>query len=228
MSPGGIAPPARRAPASAEPREIEVKLSVARPATVRRLLRDADPARLAGFAAAGEAHVVQLTDRYLDTDPIAGRLFLKAIRARLRRERGITSVTVKRSGVELRGVTTRVELEGPATRSLDPARWPPSAARAALLEASASERLQVIAQLRQRRLTRLLARGTTVVEVSLDAMQAVDHGRVAGRRHELEAELVRGDETALAELGEALLRVDGVGPPLGSKLRFALDSAIAL
>jgi inorganic triphosphatase YgiF len=215
------------APPAGEPKEIEVKLAVARPRTVRRLLVAPDPARLAGFAAAGPEHIVQLTDRYLDTDPIAGRLFLKSVRARLRRERGATTLTVKRSGLESRGVTTRVELEGPATRSLDPGRWPPSAARAALLDASASEPLQVIAQLRQRRLTRLLARGETVVELSLDAMQAVDRGRVVGRRYELEAELVGGDETALAELGEALLRIEGVGPPLGSKLRFAQESIIA-
>jgi hypothetical protein len=64
--------------------------------------------------------------------------------------------------------------------------------------------------------------------VSLDALQAVDRGRVVGRRHELEAELVRGDESALADLGEALLRIEGVSPPLGSKLRFALESALAL
>jgi inorganic triphosphatase YgiF len=228
VSTGGIAPPAPSARPAAEPKEIEVKLAVAAPRKVRPLLVAPDPRRLAGFTAAGPEHVVQLTDRYLDTDQIAGRLFLKSIRARLRRERGVTSLTVKRSGVEARGVTTRVELEGPATRSLDPARWPPSAARAALLEASASEPLQVIAQLRQRRLTRLVARGGTVVELSLDALQAVDRGRVVGRRHELEAELVRGDETALAELGEALLRIEGVSPPLGSKLRFALESAIAL
>lgn len=221
MTIGASAPPA------GEPKEIEVKLAVARPRTVRRLLVAPDPARLAGFAAAGPEHIVQLTDRYLDTDPIAGRLFLKSVRARLRRERGATTLTVKRSGLESRGVTTRVELEGPATRSLDPGRWPPSAARAALLDASASEPLQVIAQLRQRRLTRLLARGETVVELSLDAMQAVDRGRVVGRRYELEAELVGGDETALAELGEALLRIEGVGPPLGSKLRFAQESIIA-
>jgi len=210
-----------------EPLEIEVKLAVARPGIVRTLLLEPDPGRLAGFAASGPAHVVQLTDRYLDTNPIAGRLFLKSIRARLRRERGVTSLTVKRSGAETRGVTTRVELDGPATRSLDPRRWPPSAARAALLEATAAEPLEVIAELRQRRLTRLLGRGTTVVEVSLDALQAIDHGRIVGRRHELEAELIRGDESALAELGEALLRIDGIGPPLGSKLRFAMERMVA-
>jgi inorganic triphosphatase YgiF len=221
VSVSAIAPPA------GEPKEIEVKLAVARPLVVRRLLSAPDPRRLAGFSAAGPEHIVQLTDRYLDTDPIAGRLFLKSIRARLRREGAVTSLTVKRSGVEMRGVTTRVELEGPATRSLDPDRWPTSAARAALLEASSSEPLQVIAQLRQRRRTRLLARAETVVELSLDALQAVDRGRVVGRRHELEAELIRGDETALAELGEALLRIDGVSPPLGSKLRFALDAVLA-
>ena len=214
------------APAGAsEPREIEVKLGVAEPRVIRGLLTATDRPFPAGFRAAGPVHVVSLTDRYLDTDQIAGRLFLAGIRARLRRERGVTTLTVKRTGVELRGVTTRVELHGEATRSVDPRRWPASAARTALLEAAGSEAMREIAQLRQRRLTRLVARGGTTVELSLDALEAVADGRVVARRHELEAELVRGEETALAELGEALLLLDGIGPPLGSKLRFALESA---
>jgi inorganic triphosphatase YgiF len=210
-----------------EPLEVEVKLGVARPATVRRLILDPDPARLAGFEAAGDAHLVRVTDRYLDTGPYGGQLFLASMRARVRRTGATLTLTVKRSGTQARGVSTRVEIDGPATRSLDPRQWPDSPARALLLDAAAGEPLVVIAHLRQRRLTRLLRRGGTTVELSLDGLQAIGRGRVTARRYELEAELLRGDETALAELGEALLELDGVGPPLGSKLQFALDGALA-
>jgi inorganic triphosphatase YgiF len=84
--------------------------------------------------------------------------------------------------------------------------------------------MREIARLRQRRLTRLVSRTGTVVELSLDTLEALDGGRVLARRHELEAELIEGDESALAELGDALRDLDGVGPSLGSKLDFALDA----
>lgn len=209
-----------------EPTEVEVKLGVSRPAAVRLLLRRADPARLAGFRAAGELHLVRVTDRYVDTDRVAGRLAASLMRARLRRTGSAVVLTVKRPGTESSGVTTRVELEGPATRALDPARWPPSAARTALTVAAGGAPLLEIAALRQRRLTRLLGRGATTVEVSLDALEALAGARVTMRRYELEAELVAGDHGALAELADALRAIDGVGPPLGSKLQFALDAAL--
>jgi hypothetical protein len=60
--------------------------------------------------------------------------------------------------------------------------------------------------------------------VSLDALEALDGGRVIGRRHELEAELRGGDPGDLAELAAALMRVDGVAPALGSKLVFAVEA----
>jgi inorganic triphosphatase YgiF len=133
------------------------------------------------------------------------------------------SLTVKRAGREARGVTTRVELEGPATRAIEPESWPPSAARAALLDATGGAPLREIARLRQQRLTRRIRRGSTTVELSLDALEAMDGGHVAGRRHELEAELVEGDPRDLADLAEALRLIEGVGPSVGSKLRFAQD-----
>lgn len=208
-----------------EPVEVEVKLGVTRPGLVRRLITEADPRRLAGFEAAGEPHLVTITDRYLDTAPDNGRLAVAQMRARLRSTGRTVVLTVKRPGTEALGVTTRVELEAPATRSLDPRRWPESAARDALLAATGGEPLVEIARLRQRRLTRLLRRAGTTVEMSLDALSALDGRRILARRHELEAELVDGDPGALAELAAALRGVEGIGPALGSKLRFALDAS---
>ena len=185
------------------------------------------PARLAGFVADGPLHVKRLTDVYVDTAPRDGRLVRAGMRARLRFAGATVTLAVKRSGVKVGSVTTRVELEGPATRSLDPARWPASAARAALVAATGEERLQVIARLRQRRLVRIVRRGPTRIELSLDALAAVTGGIVVDRRHELEAELLEGDEGDLAALAEVLARVEGVGPALGSKLVFALGEELA-
>ena len=194
---------------------------------MRRLLVHADPELFAGFEGTADPHLVTLTDRYLDTSRIDGRLALAGIRARLRDLGTEVVLTVKRSGVEERGVTTRVELEGPATAALEPDAWPPSAARDALLDAAGGLPIREIARLRQRRLTRILRRGPTSVELSLDGLEALDAGHVVGRRYELEAELLDGEHADLADLGDALRRIDGVGPPLGSKLRFALESLSA-
>ena len=188
------------------------------------MLEQPDSELLAGFQPAGPAHMVTLTDRYLDTDPSAGRLAVAGMRARLRDDGESVVLTVKRAGEEEGGVTTRVELEGPATRALDPAAWAPSAARDALLEVAAGAGLREIARLRQRRLTRLFRRDATTVEVSLDALEALDLDHVVGRRFELEAELVEGEAADLGDLGARLLEIEGVGAPLGSKLRFVLDA----
>jgi inorganic triphosphatase YgiF len=149
------------------------------------------------------------------------------MRARLRFRARTVTLTVKRSGVVADGVTTRVELEAPASRSLVPARWPASGARDALLDATGGEPLRVIARLRQRRLVRVVRRADTRVELSLDALAAVSAGRIVARRHELEAELIDGNEHDLAELAAALRALDGIGPALGSKLVFALGEGVA-
>jgi len=94
-----------------------------------------------------------------------------------------------------------------------------------LLDAIGGERLMEIARLRQRRLTLVVERGPTAVEISLDALEALADGQVAARRHELEAELLRGDVADLEMLADTLRAIPGIGPALGSKLRFALDAA---
>jgi inorganic triphosphatase YgiF len=193
---------------------------------VRQRILETAPELLAGFMAAGEAHMVTVLDRYLDTDAVDGRLAIAGMRARLRTVESTVTLTVKRSGALDRGVTTRVELEGPASSTIDPEQWPASEARAALLEVIGDARLSEIARLRQSRLTRLVARGSTIVELSLDELEALDGEHVAGRRFELEAELVEGEPDDLIDLGDALRGIVGVGEPLGSKLRFALDAVL--
>ena len=213
--------------AGSEPTEIEVKLGVSLPRRVAAVLRNPDPSVLAGFTPLGPLVSRTVTDRYLDTDQVGGRLATGAMRARLRHAGRNVTLTVKRTGVEAGGVTERVEIEAPATRNLDPRRWPASAARAALLDRIGADKLAEVARLRQRRLVRVFGRGATRVELSLDRVDAIVLDRVVARRHELEAELLAGSRADLAELADALARLDGVGPAAGSKLVFALEARTA-
>lgn len=205
-----------------DPVEVEIKLSVARPRRLARLVREFDHERLGEFRAVGDAHMVVHTDRYFDTARPAGRLFERGMRARLRRHGRTVTLAVKRAGSEEGGITTRAELEGRATETLDPRRWPASDARTALLDATDDQPLIEIARLRQRRLTRLVRGHGATIELSLDRVDAIVDGRVAARRYELEAELKSGDATALERLLEAVSGVDGLQPAAGSKLAFAV------
>jgi len=203
--------------------EVEVKLSVTDPAAVRRLVDEADPARLAGFASTGPATDLVVIDRYVDTAD--GRLVMAGARARVRLgPAGEAVMAVKRRGIEEAGVTARLEDEGPATGALDPAGWPDSPGRRTLLALTGDAPLVEIARLRQRRHVRIVRRGATEVELSLDALAALDGERVTATRWELEAELKAGDRTDLEELAVALAAAPGVGPATGSKLSFALSA----
>ena len=207
-----------------EPLEIEVKLGVSRPLRIAQIVRRFEDHRLAGFVPLEAARVVAMTDRYIDTARTHGRLQAQGIRARLRSQAGSVVLGVKRGGIVRAGITVRVELEAEATHSLDPRHWPPSDARAALVEAAGDGRLVEIAVLRQRRLVRRLGLGPTMVELSLDRIDAVERGRVLARRHELEAELLEGNEDELANLALAFDGLDGITAPIGSKLAFGLDA----
>lgn len=135
-------------------------------------------------------------------------------------------LTVKgRSSALTDGVTTRMELESPATPDLDPAAWPDSPARALVMDTIADGRLVEIAALRQRRHVRMLRNASTSVELSLDELSALEAaGGVLATRVELEAELKSGPAEPLLGLARALSNVAGLGPPLGSKLEFALSA----
>lgn len=209
--------------------EIEVKLSVADPAATMARLAAAASDELVGFVRVGGSQRVVAVDRYIDTP--TGALEAVRARARLREVDGQVTLTVKRGGIESAGVTTRQELEGPATSSLDSATWPDSPARRELVALQGSEPLVETVRLRQHRTVRYLEREAIRVEVSLDELEALDGDRRVATRTELEVELKRGEpaagHAALAQLAEALLGWPGVGPALGSKRWFAMQSVAA-
>ena len=201
--------------------EVEVKFAVDEPARLRDLITRPDPHLLAGFESSGAVREVEVLDRYLDT--AGGALDAALARARLRESRDRVELTFKRQGVVGDGgVTTRIELEGPATPDLDPARWPDSAARRELVGVAGGEPLVETARLRQRRLVRDMVRGGTRVELSLDHLEALDGDVVVATRWELEAELKAGREEDLAELSNALQVMPGLSLAAESKRLFAL------
>jgi inorganic triphosphatase YgiF len=205
--------------------EIEAKLSVSRPGVVLRRLARSSPDQLAGFERSGPGLTVVVVDRYLDTAD--GALERVEARARLRASRSGVVLTVKRRGVVDGALTTRQELEGPATPALEPASWPPSAARDDLIALAGGREIVETVRLRQRRTIRRLRRSTTVAEVSLDRLEALDGPAVLATRWELEAELKAGDPAALQELADVLRQIPGVGDALGSKRWFVQEALAA-
>lgn len=164
---------------------------------------------------------LRITDRYLDTASVAGRLATAGYRARLRRRGTTVELTLKQPGRSDGGLSERIELTGPASASRHPGRWPASVARDRLVAIVGSNRLVEIAALRQRRLVRRYRRDQTEIEVSLDALEAIAEGRTAARSLAVELELLAGDRAALTELAAAVRSMPGVHDADGSKLDFA-------
>lgn len=201
--------------------EVEVKYAVGDPDLIRSLVQHPEPHLLAGFEGASPIREVDVLDRYLDTSDRA--LDAALARARLRVSRGRVELAFKRQGVVGDGgVTTRTELEGPATRDLDPTRWPESPARSEVMAIAGGAVLVETARLRQRRLVRDLVRGDTRVELSLDRLEALDGEVVVATRWELEAELKAGRQEDLVELANALEVLPGLSLAAESKRLFAL------
>lgn len=209
---------------SGEPLEIEAKFAVWNPELVGALIRRPPTEGLAAFVPVDEAHLVDIVDRYMDTAPVGGALAAAGMRARLRDGADGVSLHVKRRGTDLDGITTRVELTGPATATLDASAWPDSAALRALREMVGDRPLVPVAAIRQRRLTRAFANGASTVEMSLDEVEVLAPTGPVARRHELEVELKAGAASDLGLLAAALARIEGLGPPYGSKLEFAMAS----
>jgi inorganic triphosphatase YgiF len=207
--------------------EAEIKLGVARPADVRRLIERPPRSGLAGFLPVGPVHESTSLDRYLDTAERDGALDARGLRARLRDEDGAIVLGIKDRGARDGDTHSRREIEGPATASLDPLDWPASPVRELLVATLGGLPLVEIARLAQHRLKRRFRRGATEVEISLDRIQALDGYAVVAVRHEIEAELVsEGTDVSgalhdMAELAVALRSVPGVGDSRGSKVSFA-------
>jgi CHAD domain-containing protein len=201
------------------PVEIELKYRLRQAAAGDRYLVAED---LAGFHPITPVRSTQLEDRYLDTGD--GALARAGFAARLRQTAKGTTVSVKslvrRSGDG--GAHRREELEGPADRTAGPRDWPPSDARSLILEQCGDAPLVELVTIRQLRRKRKLQSADTIVELSLDEVDAVARSRVVDRFVELEVELMEGDEAALEPIDAVLADDPALALSTGSKLEAAL------
>ncbi len=200
------------------PIETELKFEVRDPKAIRKLLGGDD---LDGLPATGPLATIEVEDRYVDTE---GRALEAAGRvARLRTSGDATLVTVKSLAVATDGpVHRREEIEGPASLELPPAEWPASDARSIVLELAGDAPLAELVTIHQRRQVRPFGDDGVSIEVSLDRVSVLRHGRAISRFVELEAELRSGDEARLAALGTHLATVAPLAPARQSKLQRAL------
>jgi len=200
--------------------EVELKYRVGDPAAAERLLV-AD--RLGPFTGGvGGTRSTQSEDRYVDTAD--GALARAGFAVRLRQTGGDTIVSVKSLAYVdgPNGIVHRDEFEGPADRVAPPVDWPASDARALVLEHAGDGPLVERVTIRQLRRKRQLRSAATRVELSLDEVDVVSRGRVVDRFVELEAELVKGEESELAALGAAIESESGLERARMSKLEAAL------
>jgi CHAD domain-containing protein len=210
-------------PSASAPRpvEIELKYRLRQAAAGDRYLA-AD--EIGGFHPISPVRSTQLEDRYLDTGD--GALARAGFAARLRQTAKGTTVSVKslarRGGNG--GAHRREELEGPADRTAGPRDWPASDARSLILEQCGDAPLVELVTIRQLRRKRKLQSADTIVELSLDEVDAVARSRVVDRFVELEVELVEGDESALDPIDAILADDPGLAISTGSKLESALSA----
>jgi len=221
--------------AGSDPREIELKMAVLDLEAIRAII--ADPAAsLPGVVPLAAPREVDLEDRYLDTE--RGLLRRAGLVARIRVTAGSRRLTVKstiRRGagivhdrLELEGDAGGIEATGDIEAGDDPRRWPASDARDRILAQIGGESLFPIAILRQHRFQRDIRVEASLVELSLDEVEAAGAGLATDRWTELEAELRSGTESDLATLGAMLLRRADLAPATASKLERALERRMSL
>jgi inorganic triphosphatase YgiF len=208
------------------PTEVEAKYHAEGPEPLVAL---ATMTRL-GEAFLGPARTADEVDRYLDTAD--GRLAAALWACRLRSRDGASRVSLKGPAAAGSGgwLHRRPEVEGPATGSLDPGRWPASAARALVDELRGGAALEERLRLRQRRTERAVLRPDGMERLGTLSLDAVQIGEGTDRERELfvvELELAGAadDEAmrALRELAEALARHPGLEPDPRTKLEHALE-----
>jgi inorganic triphosphatase YgiF len=208
-------------------REIEVKLEVLDCRAILALFDRHGGLEALGFTADGPVVDRCVLDEYLDTAD--ARLQAAGHGARIRTELGRRRLTIKSAPRDRHGsVYDRLELESPVGPGLDPASWPRSPARALLEQIVAGAELAVIARIRQQRRTLIVTRGSTVIDLSLDELEALalDADDVLARTTELEAELLAGPAEDVERLATGLLRLPGLRAATRSKLAWAMAALL--
>jgi len=204
--------------------EVEAKFRAIGEGPLRRLEATA---RL-GEAELGEPRSIDEVDTYLDTWRGALGVARWACRLRRRGDRVIVSLKGPAEAGSAGWLHRRPEVEGPATDSLDPRRWPPSPARDLVDALRAGDPLVERLTLRQRRVERSVRAADRAVGVlTLDHVHVEHDGRAVGEMHVVELELAAGappeHEELLGRLADALAAEPGLEPEGRSKLEHALE-----
>ena len=230
--PGPVATP-RSSPGPARdgdpsiPREIELKYLVRDLEALRAWLAHDWGGALDGVISTDERTVV-VEDRYLDT--AYGALEHAGFGARLRQEdSGPYRINVKSASRDRPGagaassqrtskaLSQRVEVEGVTDGSLDPAAWPPSAARELVDKLRDGARLRTLFTINQRRERRTMELDDGPVQVTLDRVSVLRGARPLSSFSALEVEAKGKNTSGLRHLADLVERTGFVKPEPRSK-----------
>ncbi|MEO6350755.1 MAG: CHAD domain-containing protein [Candidatus Limnocylindrales bacterium] len=205
---------ARRAAAESKSIELEVKYSIEDARAVARWLDETYPPE-----PDHPWRTHSITDRYFDTPDRA--LFAAGYGARLRRTDRRTILTVK-SDIEVTGALhRRIELEAPATASLEVGDWPESDGRSRLVEIIGDRPLLERFTVQVKRRDRFISIGGGVLLASVDEGSVEWSGVDAGPIAQFEVEYVRGRRAALVRMARAIDKASIARPESRSKLAIA-------
>ena len=197
--------------------EIELKFSFTNGEALKDWLDHTFPVD----AADDDWRTLQITDRYFDTPDEA--LKDAGFGARLRTVGADTLVTLKANLEVGDGLHRRIELEAPATRALNPSKWPDSEARAQLIDVVGARRLIERFAIGQQRRERAITFNGSTAMASLDEGEVEYLGIAAGELRHFEVELRDGDSAALRALARRVAASGLAKAEDRSKLELATD-----
>jgi inorganic triphosphatase YgiF len=165
-------------------------------------------------------------DHYIDTPD--RHLRRAGWTLRLRKVRGGTLGSLKRTAPPAGAVFTRDEIEHPAANTTDPDRWPESPVAVRARELIAGRIPERIVAVRQDRCKRSFSHGSSRLELSIDRVEAVlPDGRVIDSWVEVELELEHGDPAIVDRVAAIMGRRRALRAETIGKGERAIDAAHA-
>jgi len=210
------APASHRQDASTDPHEVELKFAFTELNAIREWVDATFPPR---HGEGWQEH--EITDVYFDTADEA--LKEAGYGARLRTVGSDTTLTLKANIEVGDGLHERLELEAPATKSLQASKWPESEARSRIIDVVGARRLIENFVIGQQRRERVIEVGDSIALASLDEGEVDYLGIAAGEIRHFEVELRGGSAADLRALAPRVIASGLAIAEDRSKLELARD-----